>query len=334
MNVLVTGASGFVGGFIVEYALEKDWNVFAAVRKSSNRQYLADSRIQFVELDFSSEEIISSSLEAFHSAHGNIDYVIHNAGVTKAINISAYDQVNFSYTTSFIRALQKTQHEVKKFTFVSSMAAAGPGSEKTFDPIKTDDNNDPVSAYGWSKKKAETFIEQECEIPFLILRPPPVFGPRDKDMFAIFEIVNKGFELYIGRQIQRLSFIYVKDLARGIVEATLSPVTNKKYFLSDNKPYDNAYFHSQVKKALGKKTLKFHLPISIVYIVSVFSEWYTKLTGQMAKLSREALKEFKCLNWVCDSSNFYQDISITPKYTLIQAIEETATWYKEQKWLK
>lgn len=332
MNILITGATGFIGKFLVDYALEEDLNVFAGVRKSSNRSGLAEKNIGFVELDLSNPDLLFNQLTQFTKDQGNIDYVIHNAGITKSTDISAYELVNCTYSINLIRALEKLDQQIKKFTLVSSLAASAPGHNG--DMIKIDAEGEPVSAYGWSKKKAEDFIEQKCTLPYIILRPPPVFGPGDKDMFPVFDLINKNLELYVGGKLQLLSFIYVKDLARGIVKATVSQLVNKKYFLSDNGQYDNVKFNELIKKYLEKKTMKIKLPLFVVYIVAFFSEIYTRITGNLSQLNIEKIKELKCSNWMCDSSDFYKDLAIEPNYTLYEGIRETIDWYKNEHWLK
>lgn len=332
MNILITGATGFIGKFLVDYALAENLEVFAAVRKSSNRASLANKNIGFIELDLSSEESLRTALQDFAERNGSIDYVIHNAGITKTTNNSEYEQVNCTYTINLIKALESLNHKVKKFTLVSSLAASSPGLDNQMIPI--DQKGDPVSAYGWSKKKAEDYIEQNCSLPYVILRPPPVFGPGDKDMFPVFDLINKNLELYVGGKLQLLSFIYVKDLARGIVKATISEVENKKYFLSDNGQYDNEKFNALIKEYLNKKTLKIKLPLFVVYIVAFFSEIYTRITGNLSQLNIEKIKELKCSNWMCDSRDFYEDLAIEPKYTLYEGIQETIDWYRNEHWLK
>ncbi|SMD33189.1 Nucleoside-diphosphate-sugar epimerase [Reichenbachiella faecimaris] len=332
MNIIITGATGFIGKFLVDYALAENLNVFAAVRKSSNRTSLAGKNIGFVELDLTSEESLTSSLNQFVEDQGTIDYVIHNAGITKTTSNSEYELVNCTYTINLIKALENTGQQVKKFTLVSSLAASSPGTGDQM--IKIDQVGEPVSAYGWSKKKAEEYIEQNCSLPYVILRPPPVFGPGDKDMFPVFDLVNKNLELYVGGKLQLLSFIYVKDLARGIVAATTSVIKNKKYFLSDNGEYDNEKFNLLIKKYLAKKTLKIKLPLFVVYVVAFFSEIYTRLSGNLSQLNIEKIKELKCSNWMCDSRDFYKDLAIEPKYTLYEGIQETIDWYRNEHWLK
>jgi len=334
MRILITGSTGFIGGFIVDFALQEGLEVFAATRKRSNKQYLQDKRINFLELNLANPEKLQEFLANFRSEIGNIDYVIHNAGITKAHRKSEYDQVNFSYTVNFIQALRDAGHRPKKFTYISSMAAAAPGSDITNLPIKINDPDHPVTAYGISKKKTETYLEENGIFPHMIVRPPAVFGPRDRDMFTVFDLINKNLELQIGSKKQLLSFIYVKDLARGIVKSALSDKVNKKYFLSDNKYYDNEQFNKAVKTYLKKKTFKIRLPIFAVYLVAFFAEIFSKITGNLSQLNLEKIKELKCSNWTCDANAFYEDMGIEPVYTLAEGIKETVDWYKKEKWLK
>ncbi len=332
MNILITGAAGFICKFLIDYALGEKLNVFAAVRKTSNLSDLKNKGIGFVELDLSSEESLKTTLSGFMEKYGSIDYVIHNAGITKTKDNSDYELVNCSYTINLIKALESTKKAIKKFTFVSSLAASAPGIGNQM--IQINAGGDPVSAYGWSKKKAENYIEGNCSLPYVILRPPPVFGPGDKDMFPVFDLINKNLELYLGSNPQLLSFIYVKDVARGIVKATVSPLAGTKYFLSDNGQYDSVKFNSLIKQCLKKKTIKIKLPLFAVYIAAFFSEIYIRTTGNLSQLNIEKIKELKCSNWMCDSGDFYKDMSIEPNYTLYEGIQETVHWYKSEYWLK
>lgn len=81
MNILITGASGFIGSFVVEEALNRGMETWAAVRPTSSRKYLTDSRIHFIELDFSSQEKLEESLQPY-----TFDYIVHAAGVTKCLH--------------------------------------------------------------------------------------------------------------------------------------------------------------------------------------------------------------------------------------------------------
>ena len=89
-KVLVTGAGGFIGGFIVEEALRRGYDVWAAVRATTSREFLKDSRINFVELDFTDGDKFKSTIEAQLRQHGAWDYVVHNLGATKCVNFNDF----------------------------------------------------------------------------------------------------------------------------------------------------------------------------------------------------------------------------------------------------
>ena len=88
-KILITGASGFIGSFIVEEALNRDMEVWAAVRKTTSRKYLQDKRIHFIELDFSSKEQLKAQL-----GEHEFDYIVHAAGVTKCLDKADFRRMN------------------------------------------------------------------------------------------------------------------------------------------------------------------------------------------------------------------------------------------------
>ena len=102
-RILITGASGFIGSFLVEEALNRGLDTWAAVRKSSSRRYLTDSRIHFIELDFNNPDDLRSKLEDM-----NFDYVIHAAGATKCLHKSDFFRVNTTGTANLAAAVSTT----------------------------------------------------------------------------------------------------------------------------------------------------------------------------------------------------------------------------------
>ena len=100
MKVLITGASGFIGSFIVEESLRRGMETWAAIRPSSSKEFLSDERIRFIELDLSNEETLKKQL-----ANTTFDYVIHAAGATKCINKDDFFKVNTEGTKNLVNAL-------------------------------------------------------------------------------------------------------------------------------------------------------------------------------------------------------------------------------------
>ena len=132
-KILITGASGFIGSFLVEEALNRNYEVYAGIRKSSNREYLLDSRIKFLELDFSNVDSLNKKI----SAAPYFDFIIHNAGLTKASKLKDYFTTNYEFTKNIIDVLISQNRVPKKFIYMSSLAAYGPGNPDLLYPVKT-----------------------------------------------------------------------------------------------------------------------------------------------------------------------------------------------------
>jgi nucleoside-diphosphate-sugar epimerase len=333
-NVLITGASGFIGSFLVEEGLKRNFQVFAGVRSSSSRAYLQDPRIRFIDFDFSTVENMIRKLELLRKQNILFTYIIHNAGVTKAGRKEDYFNVNYRNTKNFIEALKITGSVPDKFIFVSSLAAYGPGDPVTMKPVMLSDEPHPIELYGKSKLEAERFITSLTDFPWLIMRPTGVYGPREKDYFVFFKTVNNGLETYIGSANQVITFIYVKDLARVLFDALVSPLVRKAYFVSDGDEWDTHAFAAITKKLLDKKTVKITVPAGIVKQLAFILEKTYSLWGSIPTLNTDKYNVLKSSNWRCEVKPFLNDFHFVPEYPLDKGVKETLEWYKQEGWLK
>ncbi len=333
-KLLITGASGFIGGFTVEKALEKGFDVFAVIRRTSSKKYLTDPRINFIELSLADADVLTSELSSLKKEHGQFDFVIHNAGITKANLNSEYYLVNTEITKRFIDSLISSKFISNKFMFISSLAAVGPGREDPHETIKIDQSPNPVTSYGKSKLEAEKYLQATSDLPYIILRPTAVFGPRDTEFLTLFSLVSKRLEFYIGTDRQRLSFIYVKDLVDLLFGALESEETNKTYYISDGKNYFIKEFVEAIKSSMAKKTLKVLVPVVLVSAIAFILEKTLRVFGKVPALNSEKMAELTSSNWTCDMTPYFKDISIKPKYDLRSAVNETVKWYKKENWIK
>lgn len=329
-KILITGASGFVGGFLVEDALNRGLEVYAAVRKSSNLQYLQDERINFVLIDFENKD----SLKSIFLEH-EFKYIIHNAGLTKTPIKEQYFIVNATYLENMVEALIESNKIPSKFTFISSLAAYGP-AEYTKNGLVTEESEPhPITNYGRSKLQAERYLKSKSELNYTIIRPTAVYGPREKDLFTVYDLINKGIEMTVGLTAQKLTFIYVKDLVNVILDSTLDSRRNVAYFVSDLEIYSSTLYNELIRKALGRKrSLKLKLPIPLVKALGFIAEKTGKLTGSYPALNIEKVNELEAKSWNCDSKNLIEDLNFRPNYKLLDGLEESIAWYRKHNWLK
>lgn len=333
-RILITGASGFIGSFLVEKALGEDYEVWAGVRKSSSREYLQDKRILFIDLNFDNTKDLTDQLLDFVKLHGKFDYVIHNAGVTKCLNPDDFDRINFRYTANLIDALKAANATPEKFILMSSLSAFGTGDEINYTPIRVTDIPNPNTVYGKSKLKAEKYLQSTTDFPYIILRPTGVYGPRERDYFLMIKTVRSGLDVGAGFKPQHLTFIYVKDLVDAAFLGLKSKITNGAYFVSDGDVYTDKEYTQLVKEAINKKhVISLKVPLWLLKTISAIAEDTSKVTKKPSTLNRDKCKIMRQRNWECDITPIVNDLGFTPKYNLRKGLEESVEWYKNNGWL-
>ncbi|HEY8688578.1 MAG TPA: NAD(P)-dependent oxidoreductase [Chitinophagaceae bacterium] len=330
-NILITGASGFIGSFLVEEAIKKNYQTFAGIRTASSKKYLSDPNIHFLELDFSNEKLLNSSLNNFANQYGRFDFIIHSAGLTKAINKANYSVVNYENTQRFVHALQANDLVPDKFIYISSLASFGPGINTL--PIHAGQVQQPLTEYGKSKLKAEKFLYSKTNFPFLIINPTAVYGPRDKDFLALLRSIQKHLEVYIGTTKQLLSFIHIHDLVQAIFLGMESSAVNQNILVSDLNLYTSKTFNTTIKKTLGKKTISFIVPAFVATLFAYVSEISGRIRGKASVLSRERLKEFEAMNWSVECTEIIK-LGYSPQFNLEEGLKHTIGWYKKHGWIK
>ena len=316
-RILITGASGFIGSFLVEKSLLEGYETWAGIRSSSSREFLQDDRILFADLSLGNKTILKEQIASHAKEYGAWDYVIHNAGITKCLDKSDFNKVNYQYTVNLVEALRETGCIPEKFILISSLSA-----------------DNPNTAYGRSKKEAETFLLSMTDFPSLIMRPTGVYGPREKDYFLMMKTIRLGLDVAAGWQEQRLTFIYVTDLAQAIFLALSSKYTHKVYPVSDGKVYTDKEYTQLVKQGLGKRrVIRIKIPLFVLYSVSCCSEAISCITKKPSTLNTDKYQIMKQRDWTCDTNALFNDLSFRPEYDLRQGIDSCVGWYRANGWL-
>ena len=333
-RLLVTGAGGFIGGFIVEEALSRGYEVWAAVRATTSREFLSDSRIRFLTLDFRSPDGLKASLKDTLSKIGRWDFVVHNLGATKCKNPDDFSRINYGYLRLLVETLIALDAVPDGFVMMSSMSVLGVGDEKGYAPFTASSEANPNTKYGVSKHQAESFLRSLPEFPYIIVRPTGVYGPHERDYYMMIKSIASGFDFSVGMRRQLLTFIYVRDLATAIFQALESGVRRKEYLLSDGGSYSQAEFRSIVKQLLGKRfVIPVRVPLWMLKLVSVIAEKCASMRGKASTLNRDKYIIMKQRNWNCDITSAQTDFGFNPAYDLRRGVEEAINWYKSAGWL-
>ena len=333
-RVLITGAGGFVGGFIVEESLKRGFETWAAVRRSTSREFLQDDRINFIELDFNNPESLSQTLNEALPQGEKWDYIIYNLGATKCTNFADFNRINYDYLRSFTNALFETEKVPDKFLYMSSLSALGPGDEKGYAAFSSNSIPSPNTKYGASKLKAEMHLAMTPGLPYIVFRATGIYGPHEKDYFMMFKSIKSGFDFSVGMRKQLLSFIYVQDLVDAMFEALDKAPTGKTYLIAEDRSYTQKEFRQIAATELGKKVvIPMCMPIWAVYIVSVIAEKWGVIRMKPSTLNRDKFNIMKQRNWSVDISEARKDFGFAPKVDLKEGVKRSVRWYKENNWL-
>ena len=334
MKTLITGASGFIGSFLVEESLRRGMDTWAGVRKSSSRIYLQDDRIRFAELDLEHSERLEEQLRHHREEHGGWDCIIHCAGATKCRRKEDFDRINFDSTRRFVDLLLKLDMQPHQFIYISSLSVYGPVHEQNYIPIKETDIPSPDTAYGRSKLKSELYLQSLDDFPYVIFRPTGVYGPREKDYFMMAQSIDRHIDVSVGYRRQDLTFIYVKDLVQAVFCAVEKGVIRRCYFVSDGCVYSSRAFSDYIKTALGRRfVLHVTFPLVVLKLVSAIAETVAGWAGRSSTLNRDKYNIMKQRNWQCDITPLVKELGFKPEYDLERGVNECIAWYKKEKWL-
>ena len=338
-RILITGASGFIGSFIVEEALNRGFETWAAVRKSSSKAFLQDERIHFIELNLSSEAELKQQLKDIQ-----FDYVVHAAGVTKCLHKEDFFRINTEGTKNLVRALLDLQMPLKRFVYISSLSIMGAiREEQPYREIRERDKAQPNTAYGKSKLEAEQWLvslNKELEkrneklLPYVILRPTGVYGPRERDYFMMAKSIQSHTDFAVGFKQQDITFVYVTDVVQAVFLAMEKGQTGRCYFLSDGEVYQSSTFSDLIRKELGNPWwIRITAPLWLLRIITFCGEYIGHMTGKVTALNNDKYNIMKQRNWRCDINPARQELDYEPQVKLEEGVRRSIAWYKKNKWL-
>lgn len=320
---LVTGATGFIGGHLIEALCADAQPVRCLVRSKPKRRPLPDA-VQLAPGDLESGAGLSEALNG-------VATVIHLAGVTKALTPADYHSGNVDGTRNLVRAI-KAQNRPVRLVHVSSLAAVGPSPDGT--PADEQTTPHPFTQYGKSKLAGEILVRQEYP-QAVILRPPVVYGPRDTDVYEILKPLVKGLAVEIGGGDRWFSAIYVRDLAAGLIAVAHSPRgAGNTYFIAHRAAVNWKDLTAVAARLMNIRARSLKVPVWVARTAGLFAEIGAKITGKPSIVSREKVAEAECRWWLCDPSRLAREVGFSAETGIEQGLRETLAWYKEAGWLR
>ncbi len=323
MKILLTGASGFVGSHILDALRSRGLETVILLRPTSNQSLIA-AHLPGVEIRTGGINDPGS----LRTAMAGITHVIHCAGATKAYRLSEFYDVNQIGTRNVVEAANAAG--VRRIVHISSLAAAGPATPDQ--PAREDDAPQPVSEYGRSKLAGEQEVRERARGEYVILRPPAVYGPRDAEFLKLFKAVKNHILPKTGGQ--RLSFVFVHDLAAAVVRCLDHPkAAGRTYFVAARETATATVMAQEIAWQLGTWTVPLPLPTLLFWPICAGQEMVTRVTRKANVLSLQKYAELSAPGWVCDPSRLENETGYTCVTTLKTGIAQTFSWYREKKWL-
>jgi nucleoside-diphosphate-sugar epimerase len=324
MKVLITGSNGFIGSFLVEKLVREGYQVRCLIRRTSNIRWLQGKN---VELHYGDLRVPSTLAAAVR----DIDIVFHLAGVTSGRTEEDFIAGNFTATTNLLDVCKSSAH-VFKFIFVSSQAAGGPSLSG--EALTEEEANHPISMYGRSKRMAEqAVLEFAHNLHATIIRPPSVYGPRDRDFFKLFKSCRYGFLPMVGDGTQKISLIYISDLIAGLNVAMKNEANGEIFFMSSDEVITFADLARAISQAMGVQSRLLHIPLPLVELIVGAAALGSRLTKKPPFITRDKFSEMKQPAWLCSSEKAKRLLDFHTTTRLAEGMLKTANWYKENGWL-
>jgi len=239
-----------------------------------------------------------------------VEAVIHCAGVVRGLTSTDFDRVNVDGVARLVYAATQ-QHPKPRFLLMSSLAAREPG----------------LSDYAVSKHRGETILEtQSDEMPWTVIRPPAVYGPGDREIRPLLEWMRLGVAPIIGSPGNRLSLLYVSDLADAVIrilERETPP--HRTYELHDGRP--GGYSWPEIVDAMESFAIqpirRVKIPAPVLTLTAVLNLAGSRILRRAPMLTPGKVKEIYHPDWVAENGPLNADTGWTPKISLSEGLRRT-----------
>ena len=318
-HVAITGATGFVGSHLLERLGDRE--VAVLVRDRAKATALGRDALRIVRGAVGDEAALDALV-------AGADVVFHVAGLVAARSEEEFLSVNRDGTAAVARACRRAG--VRRLVYVSSLAVTGPSEGGR--PVHDGTWPRPVTPYGRSKLAGEDAV-RASGLEHVIVRPPVVYGRRDRQLLRLFRLARRGVVPLIGDGSQALSLVHVSDLADALIAAATRGAAGATYHAAHRETTTQRELALAIGRAVGREPLVVRLPTPIVRAGLAISGMAAYLTGKPSLLDPAKAPEFLAAGWTCTAEGLAHDAEWQARIPLAEGLAATAAWYTDAGWL-
>jgi nucleoside-diphosphate-sugar epimerase len=307
----VTGATGFLGGYIVAALIDAGWRVRILVRRAGTHPQLAGLNVEMVLGDLADGQALDRLIDG-------ADAVIHAAGLIKARDEATFRAVNAGGTANLVDMLN-ARPSPKQLILVSSMVAREPG----------------LSHYARTKRESEAALAALNHGNWTVVRPCAVYGPWDRETLAIFQSAARGIFPMAGGRHGRVALIHASDAARAVASLCGRDESGQVFELTDRRVegYGWDEIAGAAEQAVGNRVRKLPLPAMAVRAMGAANALAARLIGGTPMLTPGKAREILHRDWGSAAERQPPPALWLPEIGLDQGFRDTVTWYRDRDWL-
>ena len=291
--IALTGATGFIGQQLQKRLLADGYRVRALVRPDSRN-------LDRLQPGCEAAPVQLDDRAALHDVLADVSAVVYCAGSVRGRGPEDFAAANID-GLRHLAAVSSSLSTPPAVLLISSLAASRP----------------EVSSYAASKAAGERVLREHENLAWTILRPPAVYGPGDKEMRPILAWLRRGIAFVPGPPGQRLSLLYVEDLATAVVAWIRAGTACRHQLYSVDDGYPGGYDWSGMARAVGEgRVRQLRVPAVLLRLAASVNWGLSRLLGYAPMLTPGKVRELTQESWVCDNEAFTRATGWTPAVDL------------------
>ena len=322
MHALVTGASGFLGGALVQRLAAEGHRVRGLVREMPLSP--SGNAVEWVKGDVTVPDSLGAALSG-------VEVVFHLAGIRRAPVRSAFFAVNAEGTRNVCDASWRSG--VRRLVLAGSLAAVGPSQPDR--PHVESDPFAPEEWYGESKAEAEriAFLPRGA-LEVTVVRPPRILGPADRENLVFFKLIRRGIKLAIGGGPRPLSVVDVDDVVDFLLLLGQRPeAVGEAFFCPGPDGTTLEEIQDQAAVALGAHPRTLRLSPGVLRGLASVADVVSRISRRHLPLNRKLARQLLAPAWTCSGQKALSRLGWRPKVTAQESIARSAAWYLSAGWL-